>query len=141
MRVFQMLATCGVALALATAANAQEIDWKKVDTALGKTATVSGEVHRYGLPRSDLLVTVDGVTIIRRFFLPGSVDLRYRSLAHHAAALPRGAGPLFQPNGRAHGPARPHGLVPGLRRRLVHERRATAGRGIGLRTTGLRLQT
>ena len=63
MRAFQMFATCGVALAIATAANAQEIDWKKVDTALGKTATVSGEVHRYGLPRSDLLVTVDGVTI------------------------------------------------------------------------------
>src|SRR5438094_2324511 len=63
MRAFQILATCGVALAIATAANAQEIDWKKVDTALGKTATVSGEVHRYGLPRSDLLVTVDGVTI------------------------------------------------------------------------------
>jgi len=63
MRALQMLATCGVALALATAANAQEIDWKKVDTALGKTATVSGEVHRYGLPRSDLLVTVDGVSI------------------------------------------------------------------------------
>src|SRR5947199_5480794 len=63
MRAFPMLATCGVALTIATAANAQEIDWKKVDTALGKTATVSGEVHRYGLPRSDLLVTVDGVTI------------------------------------------------------------------------------
>ena len=63
MRAFQILATCGVALAIASAANAQEIDWKKVDTALGKTATVSGEVHRYGLPRSDLLVTVDGVTI------------------------------------------------------------------------------
>src|SRR5204862_5251274 len=63
MRAFQILATCGVALATASAANAQEIDWKKVDTALGKTATVSGEVHRYGLPRSDLLVTVDGVTI------------------------------------------------------------------------------
>jgi len=63
MRAFQMLATCGVALAIAAAADAQEIDWKAVDTALGKTATVSGEVHRYGLPRSDLLVTVDGVTI------------------------------------------------------------------------------
>jgi hypothetical protein len=52
-----------VALAITTAANAQEIDWKKVDTALGKTAAVSGEVHRYGFPRSDLQVTVDGVAI------------------------------------------------------------------------------
>ena len=42
-------------------AHAQSIDWKKVDVALGKTATVSGEVHRYGLPRSDLRVTLDGV--------------------------------------------------------------------------------
>jgi hypothetical protein len=63
MRTVQMLATCGVALTIATAANAQEIDWKKVDTTLGKSAAVSGEVHRYGLPRSDLQVTVDGVLI------------------------------------------------------------------------------
>jgi hypothetical protein len=64
MRAVQMLTICGVALTVATAvANAQEIDWKKVDAALGKTAAVSGEVHRYGFPRSDLQVTVDGVTI------------------------------------------------------------------------------
>ena len=37
---------------IATAARAADIDWSKVDAALGKTATVSGEVHRYGLPRS-----------------------------------------------------------------------------------------
>jgi uncharacterized protein DUF1259 len=42
---------------------AQEIDWKKVDEALGRTATVSGDVHRYGFPRTDLTVTLDGVTI------------------------------------------------------------------------------
>ena len=47
----------------AAGANAQEIDWKKVDEALGKTAAVSGDVHRYGLPRTDLNVTLDGVTI------------------------------------------------------------------------------
>ena len=63
MRAAQILATCGLTLTLAGAANAQEIDWKKVDAALGKTATVSGEVHRYGFPRSDLQVTVDGVVI------------------------------------------------------------------------------
>ena len=63
MRAFKMLASCVVALTIASAAGAQQIDWKKVDTTLGKTATVSGEVHRYGLPRSDLQVTVDGVTI------------------------------------------------------------------------------
>jgi Domain of Unknown Function (DUF1259) len=63
MRAVQMLTTCGVALTIAAGANAQEIDWKKVDAALGRTATVSGEVHRWGFPRSDLQVTVDGVTL------------------------------------------------------------------------------
>ena len=52
-----------VTLTMATGATAQEIDWKKVDTALEKTGTVAGEVHRYGFPRSDLQVSVDGVAI------------------------------------------------------------------------------
>src|SRR6266513_551451 len=63
MRAFQMLTTCVVAVTVATAANAQQIDWKKVDATLGKTSAVSGEVHRYGFLRSDLQVTVDGVAI------------------------------------------------------------------------------
>ncbi|MFH0298739.1 DUF1259 domain-containing protein [Bradyrhizobium sp. 31Argb] len=54
-------------------AHAEAIDWKKVDAALGKTATVSGEVHRYGLPRSDLHVTLDGVTIKPALALGGWV--------------------------------------------------------------------
>src|SRR5204862_481501 len=29
----------------------------------GRSAAVSGDVHRYGFPRSDLNVTLDGVTI------------------------------------------------------------------------------
>jgi len=52
-----------LALAVNGAANAYEIDWPKVDAALGKTASVQGEVHRYGIPRSDLQVTLDGVAI------------------------------------------------------------------------------
>jgi len=44
-------------------ANAQEIDWQKVDGALGRKPAVSGDVHRYGFPRTDLSVTLDGVTI------------------------------------------------------------------------------
>jgi len=50
-------------LVFSSAAVAADIDWSKVDTALGKTATVQGDVHRYGIPRSDLQVTLDGVTI------------------------------------------------------------------------------
>src|ERR1700751_5279137 len=47
-----------------TAAPAADIDWSRVDQALGKKGTVQpGGVHKYGLPRSDLSVTVDGVAI------------------------------------------------------------------------------
>jgi hypothetical protein len=62
------------AAAFPTLAKAAEIDWKKVDAALGKTAAVSGEVHRYGLPRSDLHVTLDGVTIKPALALGGWVS-------------------------------------------------------------------
>ena len=61
------------ALLLSLPARAADIDWKKVDTALGKTAAVSGEVHRYGLPRSDLHVTLDGVAIKPALALGGWV--------------------------------------------------------------------
>jgi hypothetical protein len=50
-------------VAIATIARAQEIDWTKVDDALGRKATVSEDVHRYGFPRSDLHVTLDGVSV------------------------------------------------------------------------------
>src|SRR3954463_12105754 len=54
----------GAAIAtIAFGAHAQQFDWPKVDAAFGKAAAVSGEVHRYGFPRTDLQVTVDGVTI------------------------------------------------------------------------------
>src|SRR3954451_21138570 len=70
-RTLTLLTLLGAALpALAQAA---EIDWKKVDSALGKTAAVSGEVHRYGLPRSDLHVTLDGTTIKPALALGGWV--------------------------------------------------------------------
>src|SRR3954471_16612796 len=62
MRAVQVFAICAMAT-MATTAGAQEIDWKKVDEALGRTAAVSGDVHRYGFPRTDLQVTLDGVTI------------------------------------------------------------------------------
>jgi Domain of Unknown Function (DUF1259) len=52
-----------IAFVLTGQALAADIDWAKVDAALGKTASVQGDVHRYGIPRSDLQVTVDGVTI------------------------------------------------------------------------------
>src|SRR5437762_1937726 len=48
---------------LVTSARAQEVDWQKVDDAFGRKPAVSGDVHRYGFPRTDLTVTLDGVTI------------------------------------------------------------------------------
>src|SRR5262245_24514704 len=63
MRITALLPALGLMVALAGQSHADEIDWAKVDAALGKTASVQGEVHRYGIPRSDLQVTVDGVTI------------------------------------------------------------------------------
>src|SRR5262245_22525390 len=62
MRAVQLLAI-GVLATIGSAVNAQEIDWKKVDEAIGRSAAVSGDVHRYGFPRTDLTVTLDGVTI------------------------------------------------------------------------------
>jgi hypothetical protein len=67
------LLTLAAAIAFPTLARAADIDWKKVDAALGKTAAVSGEVHRYGLPRSDLRVTLDGVAIKPALALGGWV--------------------------------------------------------------------
>ena len=67
-----LLAFCA-SLVISLPAHAADIDWKKVDAALGKTATVSGEVHRYGLPRSDLRVTLDGVAIKPALALGGWV--------------------------------------------------------------------
>src|SRR3954452_5107972 len=70
-RTLTLLTLLGTALPTLT--RAAEIDWKKVDGALGKTAAVSGQVHRYGLPRSDLNVTLDGVTIKPALALGGWV--------------------------------------------------------------------
>src|SRR3954462_6433252 len=70
MSVLKLLAI-SVTLAATSAANAQGIDWAKVDAAIGRTAAVSGDVHRYGFPRGDLQVTVDGVAIKPSFALGG----------------------------------------------------------------------
>jgi hypothetical protein len=75
MRKFLLL-LAGALLASATCASAQEIDWSKVDAAFGRKAAVSGDVHRYGFPRTDLKVTLDGVEIKPAFALGGWVALK-----------------------------------------------------------------
>jgi hypothetical protein len=64
-------------IASASTAGAQTIDWQNIDDAFGrKAAVVSGEVHRYGFPRTDLAVTLDGVTIKPALALGGWVALK-----------------------------------------------------------------
>jgi Domain of Unknown Function (DUF1259) len=75
MRTISVLALCATA-ALTTAAGAQEIDWSKVDDAFGRKPVVAGDVHRYGFPRTDLSVTLDGVAIKPAFALGGWIALK-----------------------------------------------------------------
>ena len=71
MRAVQLLIALCATATIANAANAQGIDWQKVDAAAGRSAAVTGDAHRYGFPRTDLQVTVDGVTIRPAFALGG----------------------------------------------------------------------
>jgi hypothetical protein len=57
-------------------AQAQEINWQKVDETLGRKAAISDDVHRYGFPRTDLAVTLDGVTIKPALALGGWVAFK-----------------------------------------------------------------
>jgi hypothetical protein len=64
------LASICLSVALSLPAKA-DTDWFIVDTILTRTGAVSGDVHRYGLPRSDLKVSLDGVTLKPGFALGG----------------------------------------------------------------------
>src|SRR3982751_2179807 len=64
------------AASLTTAATAQDVDWQKVDDAFGRKPAVSDDVHRYGFPRTDLTVTLDGVTIKPALALGGWVAFK-----------------------------------------------------------------
>src|SRR5262245_51091517 len=75
MRVSVPFLTAAVVL-ISTAASAQQIDWQKVDDALGRKPAISSDVHRYGFPRSDLSVTLDGVTIKPALALGGWVAFK-----------------------------------------------------------------
>jgi len=59
-----------------SAAHAQDVKWEQVDDVLGRKAAVSGDVHRYGFPRTDLKVTLDGVTIKPALALGGWVAFK-----------------------------------------------------------------
>ena len=72
-------------IALTTASGAADIDWSKVDQALGKPGNnLPGGVHKFGLPRSDLKITVDGVAIKPTLALGSWIGF-----------LPMGSGAMF----------------------------------------------
>ena len=78
-RIVWPMTVVGLALAylpFVYMARAQAIDWQKVDETLGRKAAVSDDVHRYGFPRSDLSVTLDGVTIKPSLALGGWVAFK-----------------------------------------------------------------
>src|SRR5262245_55228060 len=58
------IATAVIVLLSVASASAAEVDWSKVDQAIGKKgAEQVGGVHKYSFPRSDLKVKVDLVDI------------------------------------------------------------------------------
>jgi uncharacterized protein DUF1259 len=61
---------------LVSSARAEDIDWPKIDAALGRKPAVSGDVHRYGFPRTDLSVTLDGTTIKPALALGGWIAFK-----------------------------------------------------------------
>jgi hypothetical protein len=53
-----------LALGLASPSHADEADWQQIDKALGVSGSVqSDDVYKISLPRSDLQITADGVTV------------------------------------------------------------------------------
>jgi hypothetical protein len=72
----RMLGLLIISVTLSGAASGEEIAWSKVDQAIGRTAAVSQDVHRYGFPRTDLSVTLDGVTIKPALALGGWVAFK-----------------------------------------------------------------
>lgn len=64
---FTFLCTAVAFLLAMTLAHAQTSaptnDWKTLENAIGRTGQVSGDVIRFGMPRKDLHVTLDGVEI------------------------------------------------------------------------------
>jgi hypothetical protein len=77
MRISLSLMVSIFSACFSTVAIAQEIDWQKVDDAFGrKPAAVAGDVHRYGFPRTDLAVTLDGVAIKPALALGGWIAFK-----------------------------------------------------------------
>jgi hypothetical protein len=76
MRACLPLLIGGVVLGSLTWARAEEVNWQKVDEALGRKPAVTSDVRRYAFPRGDLNVTLDGVTIKPALALGGWIAFK-----------------------------------------------------------------
>ena len=91
MRALVPLLIAGVILS--AGASAQEVDWQRLDETFARKPAVSGDVHRYGFPRTDLSVTLDGVTIRPALALGGWVAFK----PAHGGAMVMGDLVLLEP--------------------------------------------
>src|SRR5437773_11868293 len=67
-------------------ASAADPDWKAVEQALGKSGQIQpGDVFRIGMPRTDLTVTVKGISVKAGFAL-GSYAV-FRQVGDHAMVM------------------------------------------------------
>lgn len=74
---FLSLLVMGALLSVTGPAVAADNEWARVDAALGMPgADLPGGVHKYGLPRTDLHVTLDGVILQPAFALGGWIAFR-----------------------------------------------------------------
>src|SRR5207249_11578849 len=75
-----------VATAVPAAALAADPDWKAVEQALGKSGQIQpGDVFRIGMPRTDLTVTVKGISVKAGFAL-GSYAA-FKQVGDHAMVM------------------------------------------------------
>jgi biotin operon repressor len=73
---FPIFISLAVLSAIVPLRAADESDWRSVDAALGRKPALSADVHRYGFPRSDLNVTLDGVAIKPTLALGGWIAFK-----------------------------------------------------------------
>lgn len=69
-------ALMAIGVCLIATVHAQDVSWQQVDETLGRKPAVAGDVHRYGFPRTDLTVILDGVTIKPALALGGWVAFK-----------------------------------------------------------------
>src|SRR5436190_8989167 len=70
MKIALAFSIAAVALSIASSSVGSEQQWAPVAQALGKSGTeMAGGVYRVGLPRTDLTVTLDGITLKPTFAL------------------------------------------------------------------------